>query len=175
MAKPLTPRLATHRLDLVALKPDDAIEMVSVLADPALYEFIGNGPKSLGELEGTYRRWAEGSPTAGETWHNWLIRLRDDGAAMGHMQATVMDDGAAAAVGWIIGTAFQHRGYAIEATRAVVAWLVAQGVDTITANVHPGHVASARVAAKAGLAPSEEVIDGEIVWRSAVRPASVPR
>lgn len=175
MAKAPTPRLETHRLDLVALRLEDAIEMVEVLADPALYVFIGNGPKTLDELRATYGRWMEGSPRAGETWHNWVIRLREEGGAIGHMQATVTDDGGAADIGWIIGTPFQHRGYASEATGALVDWLRVQGVSTITANVHPGNVASARVAARAGLVATDETVDGEVVWRRKIGPASAHR
>lgn len=78
-----TPRLRTARLDLVPLRPAAAGEMVDVLADPALYAFIGGEP-------------------------------------------------------------------------------------TIVAHVHPSHAASAAVARHAGLVPTEEIEDGERVWRWAV-------
>jgi hypothetical protein len=35
----------------------------------------------------------------------------------------------------------------------------------LRAAIHPDHVASAAVAHSIGLAPTSEVVDGEIVWR----------
>lgn len=163
----MTPRIDTERLLLAPLRPEDAGAMARVLADPVLYQFMDGGPPTADELEATYRRWVQGPPRAGDAWHNWVIRLAVDGTAIGHLQATVTDDGAAADIAWVVGTAWQGRGYASEAARALVAWLEAQGVGTITAHVHPDHLASARVAANAGLAPTDEVAEGEVVWRHA--------
>jgi RimJ/RimL family protein N-acetyltransferase len=53
----------------------------------------------------------------------------------------------------------------------MVAWLLAEGVGTITAAIHPDHDASAAVAARAGLVPTADVVDGERVWR---RPSPPP-
>jgi RimJ/RimL family protein N-acetyltransferase len=161
----VTPRIDTDRLALMPVSPEDATEMVGVLADPSLYAFIGGAPHPLVELEARYRRWVAGSPRSGESWHNWVIRLGDGGDAIGHLQATVLDDERTADIAWILGTAWQGRGYATEAARGLVDWLEANGVETITAHVHPGNVASARVAERAGLSSTNEVEDGEVVWR----------
>ena len=56
------------------------------------------------------------------------------------------------------------RGYATEAARGVVAWLIAGGVGSIVAHVHPDHTASAAVAERAGLAPTDRFVDGERAW-----------
>jgi RimJ/RimL family protein N-acetyltransferase len=161
----MTPRLDTDRLSLVPLRPEDAPQMVDVLADPALYTFIGGEPPTVDGLAIRYRGWVAGSPRAGERWHNWLIRLRDADAPIGHLQATVLDGDRAADIGWAVGTAWQGRGYASEAAIALVAWLDSIGVTTITAHVHPGNLASARVAERAGLMPTDELVDGEVEWR----------
>ena len=79
-----TDEILFDRLDLRPLAPADADEMVDVLGDPRLYEFIGGGPLTLDELRDQYRR---------------------------------------------------------------------------------PHVASAGVAARAGLTPTDELVDGERVWR----------
>ena len=68
-------------------------------------------------------------------------------------------------VAWVIGTAWQGRGYASEAALALVGWLSGQGVTVITAHIDPRHAASARVAERAGLVPTAYEIDGERVWR----------
>jgi RimJ/RimL family protein N-acetyltransferase len=144
--------------------------MVEVFADPALYAFIGGEPPSFEALTARYRAWVAGSPRAGETWWNWVIRLRDGGTAIGHVQATVIDAERSADIAWTVGTAWQGRGYATEAAKSLVDWLPAQGVAVVTAHIHPGHAVSARVAAKVGLQPSEVIEDGEVVWRRVVRP-----
>lgn len=158
-------RIRTDRLELTPLQPGHASEMVDVLDDPVLYAFTGGDPPELPDLEARYRTWAEGSPRVSEAWLNWIIRLRSGGAAIGHLQATVVDDGKAADIAWLIGTAWQGRGYASEAARALVRWLEGRGVGEITAHIHPDHVASGRVATAAGLEPTSEVKGGEVVWR----------
>jgi RimJ/RimL family protein N-acetyltransferase len=149
----------------VPLEPRHAAEMVEVLADPVLYAFTGGDPPDLADLEGRYRTWAEGSPRANESWLNWIVRLGAGGPAIGHLQATVVDDGEAADIAWLIGTAWQGRGYASEAARALVGWLEGRGVGEITAHIHEDHAASGRVAAAAGLEPTAEIQGGEVVWR----------
>ncbi len=161
----MTPLLETGRLVLDPLKVDDAEAMVSVLADPTLYAFTGGVPPSLAALQQRYRVQVRGqSPDHHEVWHNWIVRTRTPSEPIGYVQATVASDGRVADVAWVIGTRWQGRGYAIEAVRAMVGWLDGSGVAAVTAHVHPGHHASARVAARVGLRSTDEVEDGERVW-----------
>lgn len=142
--------------------------MVGVLADPELYVFTGGGPPTLKDLEARFATWARGAPRAGEAWHNWVIRLGTGGRAIGHLQATIVSssvDDAVADIAWLIGTPWQGHRYAGEAARALVRWLTSIGVRSITAHVAPGHSASGRVALAAGLAPTPDIDDGEVVWR----------
>jgi RimJ/RimL family protein N-acetyltransferase len=140
--------------------------MAAVLADDDLYTFIGGHPPTVDELRKTYQRLARGHSTDGRSeWRNWILRRRVDRRAVGTAQATIVDQGRAAAVAWVTGTPWQGQGYATEAARAVVAWLDARGVSSIRAHVHPDHRASERVAIGAGLVPTDEFIGGERVWR----------
>lgn len=159
--------LATHRLLLSPLRPEDAGQMATVLADERLHEFTGGSPASTAALQDRYRALAAGSPDPGEVWLNWIVRLADSGKPVGTVQATVthQDDRRAAVIAWVIGVPWQGNGYATEAARALVAWLSSQGATVITANIHPGHHASAAVAARAGLAPTDGEVDGERVWQ----------
>ncbi|HEY1618627.1 MAG TPA: GNAT family N-acetyltransferase [Streptosporangiaceae bacterium] len=169
------PVLWTARLEMTSLTEDDAAEMAVVLGDLALHEFIGGTPAGEDALANRYRRWSEGSDTAGETWLNWAIRLRDGGQAAGHLQATVTTGpaGQAAEMAWVIGTRWQRRGYAAEAANALVQWLAEAGVTQVSACIYPGHRASERVAERAGLELTSEVSDGERVWRRELgRPAA---
>lgn len=167
--------IAADRLDLEPLRVEHADEMAGVLADPALYAFIGGSPPTRDALRARYERLVAGSPDPAVSWCNWVIRLRDTGHLAGTVQATIGTgagaDGPEAEIAWVVGTAWQGRGLATEATKALVGWLRQRSVRTIVAHVHPDHHASAGVAAAAGLTPTDVRQDGEVRWRS-TSPAS---
>ena len=141
--------------------------MEVVLAGDALYHFIGGAAPTVVELRERYRRQVGGRSDDGtEIWHNWIARRRTDDRAVGTVQATITADGRAAEIAWVIGVPWQGQGYASEAATGVIARLERLGVRTVTAHVHPDHAASAVVASRAGLAPTEVFEDGERVWRS---------
>jgi len=152
---------------LSPLRVADADELVGVLGDPALHEFIGGRPDTLEELRRRYAAMVAGPGRPGELWRNWVVRRRADAAPVGTVQATLTrhGEGWRAEVAWVVGVAWQGRGYAVEAARALVGWLEAAGAGEIVAHIHPGHAASARVAAGAGLVATAVEVDGERVWR----------
>ena len=153
------------RLLLDPSKPEDADDLFVVLDDERLHEFIGGSPATLDELRRRYRRWsARRSPDGRDLWLNWVLRLRDTRRPIGTLQTTVSRD--VAAVAWVVGRPWQGRGYATEAARALVAWLVDDlHVRSVVAHVHPQHRASAKVAEHVGLEATDETVDGEVVWR----------
>ncbi len=159
--------IETARLTLEPLRVDHAGEMREVLADPALYQYTGGGPPSLDELRTRYAMQAVGrSPDGRHGWLNWIARDRDTGTAIGTVQATLARSGnkTDAEIAWIIGVAYQRRGFATEAAGAMVEWLQAQGVQTITAHIHPGHSASMGVAHRLGLTATDVIEGGETRW-----------
>ena len=137
--------------------------MAGVLNDERLHEFVGGRPLSVSELRERYEALVAGPRHTAVRWLNWIVRLRADEMPIGTVQATVADR--TATIAWVIGADWQNQGFASEAACAVVDWLRARGIDAVEAHVHPDHVASARVAAKAGLEPTGEIVDGEQVWR----------
>jgi RimJ/RimL family protein N-acetyltransferase len=159
--------IGSERLTLTPLVPGDAEEMVDVLADERLYEFTGGAPPDAGQLRARYERMVAGSGRAEEEWLNWVVRRRSDDRPVGTVQATIEErDGERTAwVAWVVGVPWQGRGFATEAARALVGWLREQGVHEIAAAVAPGHVVSERVASNAGLALTDQIVDGERVWR----------
>jgi len=161
-------RIETPRLTLEPLRVGHAGEMVDVLGAPALYAFTGGAPPSLERLRVRYARQAAGhSPDGRHGWLNWIARERDTRIAVGTVQATLTrrDGRLEAEIAWVIGVAHQRRGYATEAAGAMVRWLGAQGVQTITAHIHPDHRASMGVARHLGLAPTDVIDDGETRWQ----------
>jgi RimJ/RimL family protein N-acetyltransferase len=150
------------RLD--PLRVDDAAEMVTVLADPTLYGFIGGRPPTLGELTEQYRRQVVGRSVDGrEEWLNWIVRVEN--VAVGYVQATV-EQGRRAIIAWVIGRPWQGRGYATAAAREMLALLRGRGVQRVEAYIVPGHAASERVAARLGLCATGELSEGEQMWLS---------
>ncbi len=143
----------------------DAAEMVGVLSGAALYEFTGGAPPGLDELRDRYAHQAAGrSPDGSAQWRNWILRREPGGEAVGYVQATITDGGQRAEIAWVVGLDWQGRGYATEAAVALVGWLDSRGVGVIGARIHPGHAASAAVARRAGLRPTDVTEDGERLW-----------
>ena len=158
--------IVTERLRLTPLVVGDADELIAVYDDTRMYEFTGGRPPSLDQLRERYRRLVVGRSADGsQQWLNWVVRLVAGEVSVGVMQATVVDAGSAADVAWEVGVPWQGRGIASEAASAVVDWLIGQGVRTIRAYVHPEHDASSHVAARAGLSPTADLVDGETMWR----------
>ena len=159
----------TKRLDLEPLARAHAAELAPLLDDACLHEFTGGAPLSAAALAARYARLAvRRSPGGDQRWGNWVMRVRETGAAVGTVQATLPAGGPPAGpaeVAWVVATAAQGRGYAKEAAGGLVALLHADGW-TVIAHVHPGHLASQRVARAAGLAPTGQVRDGEMRWVS---------
>lgn len=145
--------------------------MVGLLADRALYAHYDDEPSpTLDELRGRYARQSAGRSADGsETWHNWILRRRSDGAAAGFVQATVRGDRADLA--WVVGTAYQRQGLAAEAARAVAAWLAPAGSGVVLgAHIAPGNTASHGVARAVDLEPTDVLdADGEVLWAAPPR------
>ena len=160
--------ITTWRLRLEPLTPDHADEMAPLLDDPTLHVFTGGAPLPPDELRERYTRQSRGASADGtEEWLNWIVRERSGGAAVGYVQATVVA-GKQADLAWVMGSAYQGRGYAREAAIAMAAFLRGKGVEMLTAHIHPGHGASAAVARAIGLEPTGVVVDGEIRWIGSV-------
>ena len=109
--------------------------MFPVLADPALYAFLDSPPpESLAALVARYARLEGGvSPDGTQRWLNWIVVLPGEGP-IGFVQATVA--GQVAWVAYLLGQRHWSRGYATEATRAMLADLVSShGTTSFNATV----------------------------------------
>src|SRR3954469_21390842 len=122
---------AGWRLQREPLRVEHAEELAPLLDDPGLHVFIGGEPAALPVLRERYRRQVAGrSPDGSQRWLNWVVRRREDGRAVGTVQATVtlQEEDLVAEVAWVIATPYQGRGYAREAAGSMVAWLRDRGV-----------------------------------------------
>jgi RimJ/RimL family protein N-acetyltransferase len=155
-------------LDLEPLEVEHAEEMAPLLDDVRLHDVIGGQPADLPGLRDRYRRLVAGrSPDGAQQWLNWVVRRREDGQAVGTVQATVTleDQRPVAEVAWVVATPHQGHGYAREAAGTMAAWLREQGVARIVAHVHPGHPASQGVARAVGLTATRTLVGGEVRWQ----------
>ncbi len=168
--------LAAGRVELTALTVQDADEMTEVLGAAELYRFIGGAPLDRPQLRARYELLTAGQSGDGtEGWHNWIVRTRADGRAVGTIQATVSRQRRSADMAWVIGVPWQRMGYAAEAARAAFEWLIGrEDVDTVTAHVHPDHLASEQVARRIGLEPTDYFHDGERRWSWTASPRQDP-
>jgi len=166
---PTAEPIDTPRLTLEPLRVEHAGEMADVLGDPRLYEYVGGAPPSPAQLTTRYALQVAGhSPDRRHGWLNWIVRERATGAAVGTVQATLtaVDHGRDAEIAWVIGTAYQRRGYAKEAAGAMVGWLRRQAIGTVIAHIHPNHEASMGVARHLGLTATDVIEGGETRWAS---------
>ncbi|ASO21406.1 RimJ/RimL family protein N-acetyltransferase [Actinoalloteichus hoggarensis] len=167
--------IGTPRLMLEPLLLEHAEPMAQALADPRLHTFIGGSPASPEQLRLRYRTLLAGSPDDGVSWCNWALRTRCDDRIVGTVGATVFISrpGRPTEMSWVLGMPWQGRGLAKEAALALAEWLARQGVQVLEACIHPDHHASGRVAASAGMRPTNRESDGEIVWQAVLSPPPV--
>jgi RimJ/RimL family protein N-acetyltransferase len=143
--------------------------MAGLLDDPQLHTFIGGQPATVAELCSRYANQVVGhSEDRAQRWLNWVARRRDDAQPVGFVQATVSHEDwlPCADVGWVIGTAYQRRGYAQDAAQLMVDWLRQNGVGAVVAHIHPDHHASSAVARRIGLAPTRDLVGEEARWQA---------
>lgn len=135
--------LKTERLVLEPLTVAHADAMFDVLAEPELYRHLDYPPPpSLAHVRKVYAQLAAGhSPDGSERWLNWIL-IGPDRAPMGFVQATVFEP-ASAWVAYVLGSPHWGRGYASEATQAMLACLAEDcGVKQLLASVEAANTRS---------------------------------
>jgi ribosomal-protein-alanine N-acetyltransferase len=115
-------------------------------------------------LDGALATLADGTPPE---WATHLIVHRADEALIGLGGFKGVPVDGVVEVGYGIAPAYRGRGFATEATRALVAAAAARGVSTVRAHTLPEKNASTAVLARAGFAWVSEVVDPDDgpIWR----------
>jgi RimJ/RimL family protein N-acetyltransferase len=154
--------IPSERAVLVALRSVDADDLAGLLEESRMREWLR--AQDVDELRERFATWeSRRSPDDRESWLNWVVRERQDGRALGWVQATVRDG--SAIVAYAILPAERGAGIAADAVRALVRWLHATlGVTTVTAEIDDGNEASARVAVAAGFERTIRRTGDEVVW-----------
>lgn len=142
--------LATRDLLLEPLVVAHVEEMFAVLNEPELYRYLDYPPPpSLEHLRGVYAR-VEGrsSPDGAQRWLNWVVRPPGQ-AAIGYVQLTI--ESQLAWVGFVFSSRHWGRGYASQASRAVLEHAAASlGVVRFLASVEAANHRSIRLLGRLG-------------------------
>jgi len=147
------PTLTTARLVLTPPATRDHADMVSLWADPAVYEAIVGRIFTPEEVWHRLLRYIGHWQQCG--YGHWTVREADSGRYLGEVgimesrRQTMPDFTGTPEVGWaFLGRAHGH-GYAAEALAAVFGWADARITRTVCI-IDPANIASLRLAARVG-------------------------
>ncbi len=115
--------LKTERLTLEPIVTEHAQEMLSVLNEVELHQFIPSEPFELEQLQRRYKIWERRiSKERDEVWLNWAARENKTGELIGHFQAGVRLD-EDSYIAYIVNSKFQRQGFASEALHEIIDFL----------------------------------------------------
>jgi len=163
-------RLETKRLDLIALSS----ELVVALDDRESAERLLGAVLPTGwpddELSGLLAiygpRIAEDPERLG--WGPWLLVARAAGSVVGSagFMGKRPEDGEPIELGYGVHADYRSRGYATEATRALVEWaLTHPAVERVVAGCDPANAPSVRVLEKIGMTRCGKE-EGMLLWKA---------
>jgi [ribosomal protein S5]-alanine N-acetyltransferase len=150
--------LAGEDMTLEPRTPSHAAAMYALLRDPTLYRYLDHPPPASEEaLLALYTRYENlRSPDGSEYWLNWVIRVPGPDV-VGYVQATVMMASQSSWVAYVLGSEHVGRGYATQATRAMMNHLQSvYGVTRFWATVDPANAASIALLRRLGFEASPE-------------------
>lgn len=146
----------TPRLELRRTRSADAAAMFEALRDPAMYEFIPrSAPAAVADVETRFARVIqETAPDRLDQWLNWTVWLRETGAGVGTIEATVKPNHSAE-IGYLFDPRVWRRGYASEAVSVMIDLLRTHGAMSFEASIDIRNTASKALAAKLGFTHAE--------------------
>jgi len=153
------PTLRTERLVLSPHCAADLDDCAAMLADSAVMYFIG-GPVPREQVWHRLLRYVGHWQLLG--YGHWVVRdgqgryLGDVGLMDSRRDTDPSFEGTVEA-GWAFATAAHGRGYAREATAAMLGWADGQGIARTVCIIDPGNAASIRVAQAVGYRPAGRV------------------
>lgn len=153
--------LFTRNLWLEPLTTAHAEAMFEVLSEAALYRYLDyEPPLSVAYLRGVYQRLeARHSPDGNELWLNWVLKpgVEPDVSSplIGFVQATVLPESRIAWVAYVLCSAQWGKGYAHEATEAMMQHLRSEyGVNQFLASVEAENARSIALLTRLSFEPA---------------------
>ena len=135
---------------------DDTDAAYGIYRDPEVVRYLGSVPMpvtSTDEMRERVERWIAGNDALrGTGFGFWALTLHD-GTLVGATLLKPLPDAEEVEVGWHLGTAHQHRGYATEGARGAVTYgFDTVGLDVVHAVIVKENTASVAVAERLGMA-----------------------
>ena len=146
--------LAGQRVVLRRFVLEDVEEFVAYRSSPAVARFQGwDAPYPREEGERFIRQMVKRHPDTGGEWFQFAVVLRSAGTMIGDCAAMPhADDPRQCEIGFTIAGEYQGHGYATEAARLLVGYLMAgRGKHRITASCDARNAASAAVLERLGM------------------------
>jgi RimJ/RimL family protein N-acetyltransferase len=143
----------TPRLRLDVLRESDAETLFQYRADPSVALYQGWHPTSHDEALDFIRAQQQIALDVPDSWLQWAIRLAGDGTLIGdlglHLPA---DEEGSYEFGITLAPAYQGKGYAREAVRALLDFLFRTlGAHRVHASIDPRNIASAALLRSLGM------------------------
>lgn len=156
--------LTTARLQLDALRPDDAGALFAYRADPAVARFQGWRPADVAAARDFIDAQVAMVPGQAGGWFQRAIRLRDNGSLIGDLGVYLPEEvEVSVEFGVSIMPARQGSGYASEAVRALFELVFDRlGRHRIHASVDPHNLASMAMLRRLGM--RKEAHHRESLW-----------
>lgn len=147
------PKIITTRLQLSALRKDDAAAMYAYRSDPMVCHYQSFEPGSLQDVDAFIQSLQGNTFNKPDSWFQMAIRLRATEQLVGDMGLHFSaDDGRQVEIGFSISPAFQRQGFATEALLAVIDHLFCVlHKHRIFASVDPRNAASLALLERVGM------------------------
>ncbi len=151
LGTPAAPTLETPRLRLRGWRPEDLAPYAEMMADAETARFITRKGQPYSESQ----TWMEVAVLIGHWqllgYSMFVVEERGTDAFLGRVGPLQLPDYPGFEIAWSLAPAARGKGYAQEAARAAIDWSFANfPLDRIISLIHPGNVASQRVAERIG-------------------------
>ena len=145
--------LVTERLVLLRSRPEDAESISAYRSDPSVNRYQGWDRTDPEGIRAEILEMESRAPGGAGGWVQFTVEERDGGRLVGDVGISAVDgEPGVAKIGYTIAPAFQGRGYATEAVRALVAYAFETlGAERVRAFAAAENVPSVRVAENVGL------------------------
>ncbi|WKE64304.1 GNAT family protein [Gallaecimonas kandeliae] len=141
--------LETPRLLLTPITPADRDFFFAVQQDSELMRFVSD-PRSPADIAARFEAACQPWDKEQDQWLSLVVRDKASRQPFGINGFRSDWPNRQAELGFLFLTAGQGQGYALESTRAVLAFAVAQGYHKLCAQVTAGNLASSRLLEKCG-------------------------
>lgn len=146
----------TPRLELRRTRVEDSAAIFTALRDPLMYLYVPrSAPLDVADVERRFARVIpETAPDRADQWLNWTVWLRNGGAGLGTIEATVKPD-QRVEIGYLFDPRVWRRGFAREAVSAMVDHLSQNGAASFEAVIDIRNTASKALVLSLGFALGE--------------------